>query len=241
MSRSAKIMGVIFCAAAVVFTAAAVLTSASAAKYAAVVGAVAAAVMFFLDRRAKQTGIPVKNGFMMLVSLFAFFNILLCSISPWVVNSEYKWQYPYQKAYIGLYNNIKEPEFFPDFMNDVRSGYEFDYLPSIMQGAGHYSVTFVTAPERAAEYAAEFGARAMFIISLDDYLQSEGRYALEEPDYENARDGTLNVYVSEGMKNGHGSKTRIYVQSAVLDFNHPHSSAVIADTETGLVQFTQLG
>ena len=172
MSRSVKIMGVIFCAAAVVFTAAAVLTLASAAKYAAVVGAVAAAVMFFLDRRAKQTGIAVKNGFMMLVSLFAFFNILLCSISPWVVHSEYKWQYPFQKAYIGLYQNIKEPEFFPDFMNDVRSGYEFDYLPSIMQGAGHYSVTFVTTPERAAEVARVADAAVVGSARVDQIAAS---------------------------------------------------------------------
>ena len=51
----------------------------------------------------------------------------------------------------------------------------------------------------------------------------------------------LDVYVSESMKNGCSDKAQIYVLSAVLNFNHPHSSAVIVDTETGKVQLSQVG
>ena len=160
------------------------------------------------------------------------------SMPPIGISSPFKWQYPIQRFYTGLYHNEKEPDYFGDFLGDVQSDYKFEYLPSIMQGTGYYSVTFTTSPERAAEYAAEFAPKAQYTISLAEYIDSDIYYIGER---DPAMKNVLDVYVSESMKNGCSDKAKIYVLSAVLNFNHPHSSAVIVDTETGKVQLSQLG
>lgn len=150
-------------------------------------------------------------------------------------------QYPNFKAYAERYHNIHEPEWYPDLMGDVQSDFRFDYMPSIMQGAGHWSVRFVTSPETAARYADELGAGAPYELMLSQYddsvMVSVNDLGYSAPEYHNI----LSFYRDEDFWKGHEETARVYVLSSNLDQNHPHTSAVIVDEEAGMVEMSELG
>lgn len=161
---------------------------------------------------------------------------ILFTMPPLTITSTGIWQYPFQRAYVGIYQNVKEPDWFPDFSKDVESDYHFDYLPGIMQGTGHYSVEFVTSPERAAAYASRYAEEAQYTIPLRSIYSSSYRF----PD----SDKEINLYLSSDLWVGYWnseSNAQVYVLDAVMNPNHPHSSAIIIDTATGKIQLSELG
>ncbi|MBR1555788.1 MAG: hypothetical protein IJ644_10435 [Oscillospiraceae bacterium] len=179
--------------------------------------------------------------FCLITVLASFYMGFLCMIPPFIFNSNQLWKYPVQKFYIDLYQNIKEPDFFPDFTEDVISGYDFDYMPSILQGAGHYSVAFVTTPEKAKAYQELYSRQAEYIIPLNELHDTS-----YHPD-DKEEDDTIDFFIStiweesslgefETEKNA-----EVYVLSSNGDWNHPHTSAVIIDTSSGRIQFSKLG
>ena len=163
------------------------------------------------------------------VILAALFFLLYIFAFPPAISSRSAFKYPVQRAYIGLYKNINEPDEFPDFSEDILSDYKFDYAPSILQGAGHYSVRFTTFPERAAEYAEQFEAVSEFIIPMSDY-----------GDGFETEDGYIFVYHDRDFF-ADCPQAVIYICQTNQNFNHPYTFALIADTESGRIQISQLG
>lgn len=190
------------------------------------------------DKNDLQNRIKNIIGRILALIIILFFMFSIPSI---MISSSALWKYPFQSFYIGLYQNVKEPEWFPDFRKDVQSDYSFEYIPSIMQGTGHYSVCLVTSPETAAEYEKKFASQARYIIPFDEYSSREGWYTIGE-DKDDSGNNVLNVYWDmDFWKKGEEPNAQIYVLDAVLNWNHPHSSAVIIDTESGRVQLSRLG
>ena len=133
-----------------------------------------------------------------------------------------------------MYHNIKEPEFFPDIKSAVTGDYRFDYLPGMLQGSGHYTVRFTTSSEHIQEYEQLFSSQARHIYKYaaqSDYFSAEE----ERPDSK----GTVDVFLDSGFFEGH--EVTIYVLDTNYNWNHPHTSAVIIDSTTGRVQFSQYG
>lgn len=203
---------------------------------------IAAAVMCALAGFARK----VKNKKGLIDRIIASAILLACMfcIAPLGISSHALWQYPFQRFYIGCYQNVKEPEWFPDFRGDVMSDYSFEYVASVMQGTGHYNVMFRTSPERAAQYAEEFSAKAKYIIPLNDYSNTVNKIISEETAKGNAQEyDSPDFYAPGGFHeywDGYPD-VMIYVTDAVLNRNHPHTSAVIVDAETGSIQLLQLG
>lgn len=180
------------------------------------------------DRRKDAPAVRIIV--MLLVVGFLFL------MPPLGVSSEWAWQYPFQRAYIGLYQNVDEPEWLPDFMKDVESDYLFTYEPGLMQGTGHYSVEFVTTRERAAAYEQQFAPQAQYTIPLRSLYSNT--YRLPDSGKE------ITLYWNKDFWAGYWnseSSAQIYVLDADISPNHPHSSAVIIDKATGKVQFSRLG
>ena len=170
-----------------------------------------------------------KRDYFARVLAFLIAEAFIFSTPPFL-SSESLWRYPVQREYIGLYRNIKEPQAFPDFRLDVESDYRFEYLPSILQGAGHYSVCFVTSPEKASEYAERFSETAQYVISLDGY---DGRYSVSDSE-------EIVAYIDRKFWSV-PSGAQIYVCETNLSFNHPHTFAVIVDKDRGMIQLSQEG
>ncbi|MGN0636793.1 MAG: hypothetical protein ACI4J0_00345 [Huintestinicola sp.] len=170
-----------------------------------------------------------KRDYFARVLAFLIAEAFIFSTPPFLSSSSL-WRYPIQRGYIGLYSNIREPEAFPDFRPDAESGYRFDYMPSILQGAGHYSVCFVTSPEKAAGYAERYSQTARYVISLEEY---DGRYSVSDTE-------EIVVYTDKEFWS-EPSGAQIYVCETNLSFNHPHTFAVIVDKDRGMVQLSQEG
>lgn len=175
--------------------------------------------------RPKSQGIQ-RIIVMLLVLLIDF------SMPPLSMQSSAKWQYRFQRLYAGCYHNSKEPEWFPDFLDDIESDYHFSYSPSVMQGTGWFTVRFQTSPERAAAYAAQFADGARYTIPVSEYGD---RYIINAE-----KDEILYVQLDTAFWKD-DPDAQIYVLDAVLNWNHPHSSAVIVDTKSGKIEFSQYG
>ena len=239
-----KIPIVIFCGLTVFYTAVAVLTSAALMMFGAFISAFWSAALILLHRRAEKRGIS-PAGYNIAAVFLACPGLVFTTI-PSGISSGSLWRYPFQRWYIGMFRNIREPEGFPDFTADVQGGYRFEYLPTIMQGTGHYSVTFRTTPERAAEYAAMYAPQAVYTLNLSENEEpvSDGYFRWTDKEFKPAnagQDGSLDVYLSSAVKNADPETTAVYVLETNHNRNHPHSLAVITDTGTGLIQLSKLG
>lgn len=201
---------------------------------------ITAAVLCILVGFIKNIG--SKKGLIDRIIAAAIVLIVMFGIAPLGISSHALWRYPFQRSYIGCYRNVKEPEWFPDFRSDVVSDYRFEYMASVMQGSGYYTVMFTAAPARAAEYAAEFSARAEYILPLNDYNNAYDKMLKAETALGNADEfGSLSLYAPGGFFEYWDGcpDARIYVIDAVLHPNHPHTSAVVIDETTGRIQLLE--
>ena len=240
MTKLAKITLILLTACIAACVAGGVLLPAYNVCFEAAILAVPTAVLFLQTKKADRSGTKVTSGKPACALLIAAFTILLTFTTPPFFSSRSLWKYPMQRAYIACFRNVRAPAEFPDKPEEVSGDYEFEYMPSVMQGTGHYSVTYRTSPERAAAYAEEDAPKAKYTVPLSEY---EVGYKVEDftPRENSYDDGTLDVFISEIMREGASDSAQIYVLYAALNWNHPHSTAVIVDTETGLVQFSRLG
>lgn len=149
--------------------------------------------------------------------------IFLFLTPPVALKSPFKQQYPFQSRFLSVYR-YGEPDWFPDFRKDVRSDYCFEFLPSIMQGTGFYTVHFVTTPDRAAEYTEQFSDAGAEAVSLPECLA----------DFDSA------VHVNEDFFPEPDAAT-VYVIDSNRNRNHPHSKTVTVDPGSGRVEITQYG
>lgn len=181
---------------------------------------------------------PVKTDVIIQIVIIAVFTLIHFSTPPIMVFSSLPWQYPVQSAYIGLYHNIKEPWFFPVYINKyAEKPYSFDYQPSIMQGAGHYSVTFNLSAYSGGDMLLteeQYSKNSILAIPLKDYPDNGHEVKLSD-----GTEGTVLVFVDDLMKECPDAV--IYVLDTNYNFNHPRTSAVIIDKNNDMIEFSQLG
>jgi len=193
-------------------------------------------ILWMLSRKKEKL-----TGLFEAAALLAAIQIgFLCITPPFIFGSHSLWKYPLQKAYINCYQNIHEPDYFPDFTPDVVSDYTFSYTPSILQGAGNYCVSFVTTPEKAKEYEKLYSAQAEYSFPLTELYNHS--YELDKENFKSIsvavgslwEKSSLSEYATEVNAN-------VYILSTNADWNHPHTSAVIVDAQSGRIEFSQLG
>lgn len=191
----------------------------------------AAAVILICTRLPKFKFI--KNGMTLLLAVILIGSFFLFLFPPLTVESHARWKYPLQKMYLSLYG-YREPEWFPDFDRIEAEEFTFNYMPSVMQGTGHFCVELRTSPETAAAFEAQYAQQAVKTLPMTDYSDST---AADE------QGRSLSVYTGDFWDRDHSQETgcRIYVLSSNWDWNHPHTSAVLVDASAGKIQFSQLG
>ncbi|MGN0692852.1 MAG: hypothetical protein ACI4K7_10930 [Oscillospiraceae bacterium] len=201
-----------------------ILTASAQFIIAALIIGISSAVSFKSGKKAP----PKKKDIVLKVISALIVLTIIFSMPPLGLSSRMLWQYPFQKSFVGMYRNMKEPRWFPDFRNDVIADYRFDYLPSIMQGTGHFSVRFVTSPECAAEYVEKFSSQAKWTLSYENVS-----FAAPQDEYPD-------IFADRDFWES-SPNAAVYILDGVVDWNHPHSSAVIIDVQTGRIQLSQLG
>lgn len=155
-------------------------------------------------------------------------------------SSDTPWRYNFQKSYIIFRNNYKfrvAPEKLPDDISD----YSMEYLPSIMQGTGHSSVCFKASQDVIKAYEEEYSAKAIYTYPYSEF--EYGHLTVDEvsPKAESKyEDRGLDIYSDTDFWAESTSAT-VYITSATHNWNHPHSTAVIIDSEKNMIEFAQLG
>lgn len=192
-----------------------------------------------------KSPMAVKIIFTVIVAVFGL------GTAPTEIYSKSLWKYPFQKALISCYQNIREPDWFPDFYDDVKGEYEFDYIPSIMQGTGHYSVFFETDEQTRKSYEESFAQKAKFTFTIEEYQTGkiyDGHIPELDKEKEQNKNVSLTFYMGShysdaayGKVKGEALDDTVYILSSNLDFNHPDTSAVVIDNDNNTVFLTQLG
>lgn len=156
-------------------------------------------------------------------------------------SSDTPWRYNFQKSYIIFRNNYEfrvAPEKLPDDISD----YSMEYLPSIMQGTGHSSVRFKASQDVIKAYEEEYSAKAIYTYPYSEF--EYGHLTVDEVSPKASAkwedDKSLDIFSDIDFWEESTSAT-VYVISAVHNWNHPHSSAVIIDSEKNMIEFAQLG
>lgn len=214
----------------------------SAVKF--IVAAIISTILCIIEVVGNRKKEPKKGSVVSAILVILLVMAFQFSMPPLMISSNMVWQYPFQTAFVGIYQNIKEPDWFPDFTKEVEDEYQFDYVPSVMQGTGYYSVRFVTDSQCAKAYATQYEEQAIYKIPLREY--SDGyRIENESLSEQDDTDGsTFMVSMDEEFWAGYWnseSTAMIYVLESNFDWNHPRSSVVIIDTANGKIQFIQEG
>lgn len=231
-SNIAKVNLVVLSIFSVVFAALFILTNSTSFMVFTIICIIAFVIMLAVKRIPDLQKSAVASCIVAIgVITFIFVGIITPPLS---IESHAKWKYPFQRFYVGCYQNVKEPEWFPDFLDDVQSDYSFSYMPAILQGSGSYSVCFATSPERAQEYEKNYSSQATYTIPVSGF--SNG-YSYKVHDEDGNEKGSIHIEIPKEFD----ESGTVYVISTNLDWNHHHSSAVIVDRTSGRIGLIQKG
>lgn len=190
-------------------------------------------------------GFSKKTGRNVILLILATAMVLWLGMgtSPLMLSSQTLWKYPFQRAYIGLYHNITEPDWFPDFEGDVKGGYEFDYMASMLQGTGHYSVYFETDEETVKRYTDDFSKQAKYSFTFEEYSTAPRTMSVPSDNKEKQKNsiGDIPMFVGGRYDGCASADVTVYVLETNFDHNHPHTSAVMIDTQKNTVFLSRLG
>lgn len=194
---------------------------------------VSAAALIFAVSAKKSPDAKVLSYIVGMAGVTLFFSFIL-SMPSLSINSRADWKYPFQRFYVGCYQNVKEPEWFPDFLEDVRGDYSFSYMPSLMQGSGFYRVYFTALPETVSEYEKEFSPKAQYTIPVSEFMYGDSYTVYDKNGNDKGK-----IYIS--LPEEFGESATVYVIDTNLDWNHHHTSAVIVDPQQGKIGLIQEG
>ena len=172
-----------------------------------------------------------------VMSAFLLF-IGLCA--PIMYQTRFSFRYPFQKAYIGVFNGKDTFDYFPSKLPDGIKGYRLDFFPSILQGDGYTTISFEAYNDVIEQYMNEYSKDAIFTCSLADLGES-----LTVRINENGANPTNKVaYVR--MNNKFRAKcsnnAKVYIMyNNETSHRSSYTSAVVIDSEHNLIEFSKRG
>ncbi len=155
-------------------------------------------------------------------------------------SSDKAFQYPFQKWYAHEKGGF-DVTFLPDELPDTVYSYSTEFMPSVLQGSGYYSVFVETDAKTVADVKNTAEKRAMEILPLtecmDEYTivdcikNDSGSFCYV---YDDAEKTGFYVYVPiEAIKNA--DEYCVYVAYTDYDFNHPDTRAYIISESSNAV------
>lgn len=162
----------------------------------------------------------VFTAVLLLSSLFWLFFLML------PVNSKSKFKYPYEMTYIcdSRPGRSTRPEFFPKEIPSSATDYELDFLPSIMQGQGHLTVSFKADDEYIKDLKTSLEDKAIHVVPVNEFATFNEQIHAEDPE-----DPFREVDLYWGKWNEEHSDGTVYILSTNYYSHHPHTDAVIID------------
>ncbi len=136
------------------------------------------------------------------------------------------WQHKFQLMYVRAFSGSYD--FIPDSFDYEVEEFSVEFMPSMMQGSGHYFVSVKVDEETAARLIKEaeeksfrkFGATEDYNLDVDD------RYK------------TSYYYMPDEIRNS--EKYTVYACFTNENFNHPRSKSMIINDEENIVCWSQV-
>lgn len=168
--------------------------------------------------------------------------ILICALmqltSPLHVSRYGKWRYPIVRKYLEFYHAAVMPSYIPDKIPDGAEDYMIGYVPTILQGNGHFTLHYrgdLSDIEESLMQRDSF----MMSIPLLEYIKADGSYKLPGYDSSDAyNDGTLYVYYDREFWAGHEQDAKILVISGSFNSHRPHSNCILIDRDSDMIEFS---
>ena len=187
-----------------------------------------------------------KRFFWLLLAVNMLWAMYLgfCWLFPSSFYSKTQWRYKYQVIYVTDIRKNGHADCFPDELPSELSDYRIDYAPSIWQGTGHFRVHFKTSAKQLEQYEKEYSTQAIYTIPVSDFngmWDTQVKEISPKAGVSHGDDKSLMVTYDQDYWAGHEKDATVYVVSAVHNWNHPHSGAVIINKTDKMVEFTHLG
>lgn len=201
--------------------------------------AVWAAALMQSIRKGRKKGF----GLALFGNIFWAFIVSIMFLLPSPFSSQMAWRYGFQLKYVDMMNNGSF-DCFPDKLPEEISDYKIEYLPSMMQGTGHFRIHFKTSAQQIEQYENEYSAQAIYTIPLADFngqWHKELKEVSSQAETVFEGDNSLEVAYDESFWEGCEDHATVYVISAVHYWNHPHSGAVIINRAENMIEYTHLG
>ena len=162
--------------------------------------------------------------------------IAYVSIMPGPIAASNMKYYSFNKSWITTKFKV-EKDLFPE--NLYGDGYyNFNTMPSLMQGAGWVSLEYmfrldILEREDMKAYVDGMKARAISSFSLKDYHDPDIGQELDKDH--------VSIYYKTAMWEGYEEDAVVYVLDSHGTGNHPHSTVFILNEKHGLMQVSRLG
>ena len=178
---------------------------------------VLAAVFFVLAMRAKlKNTASMENTakYAIVCGIVLLSAAMMPSLTLWKTG---KWHYPYQFRYVKMRHTCSLAEWFPAHLPDGSENVRMDYMPSMMQGSGYFTVCFECKDSIAAKWEDLGKKQAVNTVTADTAQNTQDEYHYDE-EFWSGYENDLVIYVLE------------------YDQHRSHLKYIIADPSSGKVQ-----
>ncbi len=173
----------------------------------------------------------------LIMSAFLLF-IGLCA--PIMNQTHFSFRYPFQKAYIGIFNGDDTFDYFPDKLPDGIKGYRMDFFPSIMQGDGYTTMSFEASDDVIEQYTNEYSKGAIYTCTVADLGESLSIQINENG--ANITNKYADVLMDKRFRAKCSDNAKVYIMyNSETSHRSSYTSAVVIDSEHNLIEFSKIG
>lgn len=160
--------------------------------------------------------------------------------APIMINTHFSFRYPFQKAYIGIFNGDDTFDYFPDKLPDGIKGYRMDFFPSIMQGDGYTTMSFEASDDVIEQYTNEYSKGAIYTCTVADLGESLSIQINENG--ANITNKYADVLMDKRFRAKCSDNAKVYIMyNSETSHRSSYTSAVVIDSEHNLIEFSKIG
>ena len=174
---------------------------------------------------------------MLIISAFLLF---IGIWAPIMNQTHFAFRYPFQKAYISIFNGDDTFDYFPSKLPDGVKRYRLDYYPSIMQGDGYTTMSFEASDEVIDQYTNEYSKGAKYTCTVADLGGSSS--ILINENGANSTNKYADVRLDKRFKAICSDNAKVYIMyNSETSHRSSYTSAVIIDSENSIIEFSKIG
>lgn len=202
-------------------------------------------------RRHCKNNETSKCGRLCIISLIVL-GIAYCNLIGMVIFNQFKRNDPLTKYCYSFDIRYLENRFnhkynkFPQRLPVNAQDCTLEFMPSVLQGSGFLCLSFKASDDVLQQYINQYSSETILPVftisqykgeSYSEVLSNIEDY-VDQENYSDSNGRGLEIYIPDEITAQYPD-AEIYVISATIDWNHPHSFCFCCDRSAGLVIFTE--